>query len=99
MSQLRKRRDENTNRSRQFVIQDTIILVNDDKIYIRRDMNNGDNGLEVMKQVLRSIGVRLKRRVAYLIVICSTEIYVSYSPHKRDEIETALSHRFGVGDG
>jgi hypothetical protein len=92
----RKRRDENENRSETLVIGDAVILLNDQMVYIRQEMNSDcsiPQLIGVMQQIRRSIQIGSKKRQRLVIFGSYEMVRMFYAPFKRDTIRDILMER------
>jgi hypothetical protein len=99
----RKRRDENENRSETLVIADIVILLNDDMLYIRRDMNDNcgvRQMFETLAQIRRTIQMGSKRRERMTVFTSSFDVKMYFAPHfDRNEVRTILIERLHAQTG
>lgn len=93
----RARRDENLNRSETLLIGEVVVLMNDQMVYIRRDMNGNadlEQLLDAMRQVRRTIQVGCKRRERMTIFASTEEVTMFYAPKfERDIVRAVLVER------
>lgn len=94
---MRKRRDENENRSETLVIGDVAVLLNDQMLYIRQEMNTDcsiPQLIDVMKQIRRSIQIGGKKRQRLVIFGSDEMVRMIYAPHfSRMDVRRALVER------
>ena len=99
----RKRRSETDNRSETLIIGNIVILMNDDMLYIRRDMNDNCDVrrmYETMAQVRRTIQMGSKRHEHMTIFTSSFDVTMYYAPEfDRNEVREILVKRLHAQNG
>jgi hypothetical protein len=99
----RKRRSESENRSETLIIGDIVVLVNDDMLYIRRDMNDNcgiRQMFETLGQARRTIQMGSKRQGRMTIFTSSFDVKMYFAPHfDRDTVRDILIERLHAQTG
>jgi hypothetical protein len=99
----RKRRSETENRSETLVIASIVVLMNDDQIYIRRDMNADcdlQTLLDTMYQIRRTVQIGNKQRQHMAIFIDDVMVSMFYAPDfDRDTVRIILMERLYAQTG
>lgn len=99
----RKRRSKTENRSETLVIAGIVVLMNNDQLYVRRDMNADcdlQTLLDTMYQIRRTVQIGSKQRQHMAIFVDDVMVSMYFAPEfERDTVRKILMERLHAQTG